>query len=93
MSTAAEVGRTEAARETLLQAAVEMDMRKIPLLKRLDAILGAWKSLEAGQSLRLINDRAPTPLEVMFRATENGRHRWSYEKQGPVEWIARITKL
>ena len=93
MSTVAEARDAGINGQAVLPVTLEMDMREIPLLKRLDAILAAWKKLAAGQSLRLVNDRAPTPLEVMFRATENGRHQWSYEKQGPTVWVARNTRL
>lgn len=71
---------------------VSVDMRQVPMLKRLETILRAWKELEPGGAIRLTNDRAPTPLEVLFRTRERGKFDWSYEKQGPTEWIAIIRR-
>lgn len=71
---------------------VDLDMREVPMLQRLDAILKAWKELELGGSIRLVNDREPLPLKLMFRARENGRHVWTYEKEGPTEWVAMIRR-
>lgn len=72
---------------------VHLDMRGVPMLQRLDAILKAWKELPPGQSIRLINDREPLPLKLMFKARENGRHAWTYEKEGSPEWVALIRKV
>ena len=72
--------------------AVELDMRSVPLLQRQARIMAAWKQLPAGGVLRLVNDREPRPLYYLFQATQRGHFEWSYEQEGPEEWIAAIRK-
>ena len=71
---------------------VELDMREVPLLKRLDVILKAWSEIRPGEAIRLRNDREPLPLRLLFGRREKGRHDWSYETQGPDEWVALIRR-
>lgn len=71
----------------------ELDLRAVPMIRRLDTILGAWKRLEPGASMRITNDKEPKPLQTLFRTAEKGRFEWTYETEGPVEWVALITKL
>lgn len=71
----------------------ELDLRGVSTLKRLETILKAWRSIEQGQALRITNDKEPKPLQVLFRTREKGKHEWRYEKEGPTEWVAKITKL
>jgi uncharacterized protein (DUF2249 family)/hemerythrin-like domain-containing protein len=73
--------------------AVELNMRAVPLLQRQARILSAWRELPTGGLLRLIHDREPRPLYYLFQATQRGRFEWSYEKEGPEEWIAVLRKL
>lgn len=73
--------------------AVELDMRAVPMLRKLDMILKAWGSLGPGQAMRITNDRKPEPLQFLLWTKENGRHEWRYEKEGPDVWVATITKL
>jgi hypothetical protein len=72
--------------------AVELDMRSVPLLQRQARIMSAWRQLPAGGVLRLTNDREPKPLYYLFQATQRGHFEWSYEQEGPEEWIAAIRK-
>ena len=81
-------GDTTAAPET-----VALDLRTVSTLKRLETVLATWKSIEQGQALRITIDKEPKPLQVLFRTREKGRHEWQYEKEGPTEWVAKITKL
>jgi uncharacterized protein (DUF2249 family) len=67
-------------------------MRAVPLLQRQARIMSAWGSLPEGGLLRLSNDRVPRPLYYLFQATQRGRFQWSYEKEGPEEWVALIRK-
>jgi len=71
---------------------IPVDMRGVPMLKRLETILKAWKELEPGDAIRLCNDREPAPLQVLFRTRERGKFDWIYEKQGPTEWVAIIRR-
>jgi uncharacterized protein (DUF2249 family) len=80
-------------RENLLFPALELDMRRVPMLQRQAMIMEAWQELAGGRTLRLINDREPKPLYFLFKATQRGKFEWSYEKQGPEEWVVAIRKL
>lgn len=71
---------------------VDLDLTIVPMIRRLDTILAAWKRLPKGHALRITNDKEPKPLQFLFRSTEPGRHAWSYEKEGPDTWIAVIRK-
>ena len=63
------------------------------VLLKLPAILKAWAALEPGKSLRITNDRKPEPLQILFNTREKGKHEWRYEKEGPTDWVALITRL
>jgi len=72
---------------------LELDLRAVPMTRKLGTILEAWESLAPGQSMRLTNNKRPEPLQLMFKTRERGKHEWSYEKDGPEAWIAVIRKL
>jgi uncharacterized protein (DUF2249 family) len=72
---------------------VELDLRDVPMLRRLDTVLRIWAGLEGGQTLRITNDKKPEPLQFLFRTKEKGKHEWRYEKEGPADWVATIKKL
>jgi uncharacterized protein (DUF2249 family) len=71
---------------------VDLDLTVVPMIRRLDTILGAWKKLPKGGELRITNDKEPKPLRFLFNRTEAGRHEWTCEQEGPDTWIARIRK-
>jgi uncharacterized protein (DUF2249 family) len=71
---------------------VDLDLTVVPMIRRLDTILGAWKRLAKGGALRITNDKEPKPLRFLFNRTEAGRHEWTYEKEGPDAWVALIRK-
>jgi uncharacterized protein (DUF2249 family) len=71
---------------------VDLDLTIVPMIRRLDTILSAWKKLPKGHALRITNDMEPKPLQFLFRSTEADRHGWTYEKQGPDSWVALVRK-
>jgi uncharacterized protein (DUF2249 family) len=71
---------------------VELDLTIVPMIRRLDTILAAWKKLPKGHALLITNDKEPKPLRFLFGRTEAGRYEWTYEKQGPDTWVAVIRK-
>ena len=71
---------------------VDLDLTIVPMIRRLDTILRAWKKLPVGHALRSTNDKEPKPLQFLFAKTEAGRHEWTYERQGPDTWVALIRK-
>jgi uncharacterized protein (DUF2249 family)/hemerythrin-like domain-containing protein len=74
-------------------AAVELDLREVPLIRRLDTVLSTWKELAPGQEMRITNDKEPRPLRTLFHTAEHGRFEWRYETEGPREWVACIRKI
>jgi uncharacterized protein (DUF2249 family) len=72
---------------------VEIDLTIVPMIRRLDTILAAWKKLPNGHALRITNDKEPKPLQFLFRSTKAGRHEWTCEQQGTDTWVALIRKI
>lgn len=72
---------------------ITLDMHSVPLLQRQAKVMATWKDLPAGRTLRLQYDREPRPIQDLFQATQRGRFEWSYEQEGPDEWVAEIRKL
>jgi uncharacterized protein (DUF2249 family) len=70
----------------------DLDLTIVPMIRRLDTILAAWKKLPKGHALRITNDKEPEPLQFLFRSTEAGRHEWTCEKEGPDARVALIRK-
>lgn len=72
----------------------ELDMRTMPIDKKHPGtILQAWAQLGQGDTLRIINDHDPKPLQYMFQTEFKDAFVWEYKQQGPVEWIVEISKL
>lgn len=70
----------------------DLDVRGVPLFQRLDLIMKRWAALPQGHTLRIVNDRKPEPLRVLFKTREKGRHEWRYEKEGPEEWVVAVRR-
>ena len=72
----------------------ELDLRTVPVNERSpDRIINAWKELVEGDTLKLINDHDPKPLQYLFQAEFKDTFVWEYKKQGPDEWIIEIKKI
>ena len=69
-----------------------LDLRNMPPFERHAKIWEMWDGLKEGETLRIINDHEPKPLYYQFEAEHKGRFEWSYEKQGPKDWIFAIKK-
>ena len=72
---------------------VQLDVRQLGFPERPTAIFGTWEKLPVGQTLILINDHDPLPLQNFLRSGYNGKFTWEYQKQGPEEWVVAITKI
>ena len=54
---------------------VDLDLTIVPMIRRLDTILGAWKRLPKGHALRITNDKEPKPLQFLFAKHRGGPAR------------------
>jgi uncharacterized protein (DUF2249 family) len=70
-----------------------LDLRELPPRERHQKIFELWKGIPEGHILRIINDHDPRPLYYQFAYEEMGKFEWTYEQQGPVDWIVNIKKI
>ncbi len=71
---------------------IELDVRQLPPALRHKKIFELWEQLASGQSIRLINDHDPKPLQYQFQAEFNGKFDWHGEQEGPDDWVVTIRK-
>lgn len=73
---------------------VTIDVREIPPAERHGKIHDAFEELEAGESLRIVNDHDPKPLFYEFEAEVERFDADGYEldERGPDEFVARFPK-
>jgi uncharacterized protein (DUF2249 family) len=70
-----------------------LNLKPMPPFERHQKIFQVWNDLEAGETLRIINDHDPKPLQYQFEAEYKDRYEWEYEQEGPDDWIVRIRKI
>ncbi len=70
-----------------------VDVRHLPLWRRLASILQAFDQLAAGDAIELIVDLDPWPLRSYFEATRSGACDWRSLEDGPQTWRVRLTRL
>jgi uncharacterized protein (DUF2249 family) len=78
---------TQAAADTTL------DVRAIAPRDRHTTIFKAFRSLDTGAALEIVNDHDPKPLYYQFQAEMPGRFSWTYAESGPDVWRVAIRKL
>ena len=61
---------------------VDLDLTVVPMIRRLDTILGAWKKLPKGDALRITNDKEPKPLQVPVQPHGGGTARVDVREGG-----------
>ncbi len=76
-----------------MEKIINLDLRKLLPFERHSKIFENWNALKSGEILRIINDHEPKPLYYHFEAEYKGQFKWEYEKQGPKDWIFKITKV
>ncbi len=69
-----------------------MDARPIPHSDRLPILMKRLHNLPLGQSFRLVVDHSPVPLHFMLKGQSPGEFDLVNEKDGPDEWIVKITR-
>lgn len=72
---------------------VELDVRDVDPMNRLDTILGAYRALASGATLQLTVDHDPMCMYYTLEATEpEGSFRFEVVEHGPEVWRAEVQK-
>ncbi len=71
----------------------ELDLREVPRPQRHPLIFAKFDALAPGESLRLLNDHDPVPLNRQFEMTRTGQALWEYIERGPSLFRIRIRKV
>jgi uncharacterized protein (DUF2249 family) len=75
------------------QFAHTIDVREIAPQQRHPLIFDRFNSLQAGESLQLVNDHDPRPLHAQFQSLASGQFNWTYLESGPALWRVQIGKV
>jgi uncharacterized protein (DUF2249 family) len=71
---------------------IDLDVRELIPRERHSTIFARFDALDAGETLRLVNDHDPKPLHYQLMAQRPGVFAWEPEQQGPEIWVIRIRK-
>ncbi|MGB6692260.1 MAG: DUF2249 domain-containing protein [Terracidiphilus sp.] len=71
----------------------ELDLREIPRPQRHPLIFAKFDALVVGDSLRLLNDHDPVPLNRQFDNIRPGQAIWEYIVRGPSLFRIRIRRI
>lgn len=71
----------------------ELDLREVPRPQRHPMIFAKFDALAAGESLRLLNDHDPIPLNRQFDSIRPGEAIWEYIERGPSLFRIRIRRI
>ena len=74
-----------------MKATQTIDVRGLDHAQKQERIFPAVDGLKESDTLRLVFDFNPLPLVHMFKA--RNEFALSLEKEGPKEWILRITRI
>jgi uncharacterized protein (DUF2249 family) len=69
-----------------------VDVRQVPLWRRLPSILAAFDALAAGDAIELVVDLDPWPLRSYVEATRGGQCEWRAIESGPLVWRVRLER-
>lgn len=70
-----------------------LDVRTIAPRERHPIIFSTFRGLNMGDSMEIVNDHDPRPLQHQFQAELPGGFSWEYLEAGPETWRVRITRL
>jgi uncharacterized protein (DUF2249 family) len=71
---------------------IELDVRVLPPRDKHPTIFSTFDRLASGQSMVLLNDHDPKPLQYQLAAERPESFDWEYEAQGPELWRVRISR-
>ena len=69
-----------------------LDVRSIAGRERHPLIFSAFRDLQVGETMELVNDHDPRPLYFQFQAETPGTFTWEYRQPGPETWRVAITR-
>lgn len=70
----------------------ELDIREVARPLRHPMIFARFDALALGESIRLLNDHDPIPLNRQFDQMRPGQAKWEYIQRGPDLYRIRITR-
>lgn len=79
--------------ETPATKVEELDLREVPRPLRHPMIFSKFDALAVGDSLRLLNDHDPIPLNRQFESIRPGQASWEYTERGPSLFRIRIRRI
>jgi len=71
----------------------ELDLREIPRNQRHPLIFAKFDALAVGDSMQLLNDHDPVPLNRQFDTHRPGQALWEYIVRGPSLFRIRIQRI
>ncbi len=75
------------------EAIEEIDVRTIPGALRHPLIFAKFDALNVGDSVCLVNDHDPIPLNRQFESLRAGQFSWDYIERGPALFRVRIRRI
>jgi uncharacterized protein (DUF2249 family) len=84
---------TSEATMTLATASTTIDARSLAPRERESTIVAAFRALDFGDVLEIVNDRDPKPLYYQFQVEAPGDFSWVYVQTGPQVWRVDVQKL
>lgn len=70
-----------------------IDVRQIPGPQRHPFIFSTFDGLAVGQSLIIVNDHDPIPLNRQMDSMRAGQAKWTYINRGPELFKIRVTRI
>lgn len=71
----------------------QIDLRDIPARDRVALLFNTYRLLQSGQSMELVSDEDPAPLQTEFRLRQPAGFSWAPTENGPAAWRVRVVRL
>ena len=68
-----------------------IDLRPLAPIDRHSEVIGRFEALQDGECFVFVNDHDPKPLYYQLKAEYDRVFQWEYLREGPEEWIVRVT--
>ena len=78
---------------TTALSSAPIDVRDIAPRERHATIFAAFRALDVGDAVEIVNDHDPKPLFYQFQVETPGNFSWVYLQSGPDVWRVSIKKL